>query len=152
MLRSAAAFILAALIAAASAPAAQAQTRDVPGARDYPGIGRFGGSVITGYQVKDFDAMLLQAAPFKDGKAADGSQLSINLVFPKGYPEWQQGSEMFQAAMAELGVEVVVEQLELATWIQRMVTTDEVNIPRPSSSGCSLQVVSLALSLSLLWW
>jgi OOP family OmpA-OmpF porin len=50
---------------------ASAQTRDVPGAKDYPGIGRFGGSVITGYQVKDFDATRLQAAPFKDGKPAD---------------------------------------------------------------------------------
>jgi OOP family OmpA-OmpF porin len=47
---------------------ALAQGRDVPGARDYPGIGRFAGSVITGYQVKDFDAVRLQASPFKDGK------------------------------------------------------------------------------------
>jgi OmpA-OmpF porin, OOP family len=47
---------------------ALAQGRDLPGARDYPGIGRFAGSVITGYQVKDFDAVRLQAAPFKDGK------------------------------------------------------------------------------------
>ena len=51
--------------------AAQAQTRDVAGSRDYPGIGRFGGSIITGYLVKDFDAARLQAAPFKDGKATD---------------------------------------------------------------------------------
>jgi OmpA-OmpF porin, OOP family len=50
---------------------ALAQTRDVAGSRDYPGIGRFAGSVITGYQVKDFDASRLQAAPFRDGKAAD---------------------------------------------------------------------------------
>jgi peptide/nickel transport system substrate-binding protein len=70
----------------------------------------------------------LEEAGYTDGKVADGSQLSINLVFPKGYPEWQQGSEMFQAAMAELGVEVVVEQLELATWIQRIVTTDEYDL------------------------
>jgi ABC-type transport system substrate-binding protein len=70
----------------------------------------------------------LEEAGYTDGKAADGRQLSINLVFPKGYPEWQQGSEMFQAAMAELGVEVVVEQLELATWIQRIVTTDEYDL------------------------
>lgn len=35
------------------------------------GIGRFKGSVITGYEVKDFDATKLQAAPFKDGKATD---------------------------------------------------------------------------------
>jgi outer membrane protein OmpA-like peptidoglycan-associated protein len=50
---------------------ALAQTRDVAGARDYPGIGRFAASVITGYQVKDFDATRLQAAPFRDGKPAD---------------------------------------------------------------------------------
>ena len=58
-----------------SAPGAQAQQRDVAGARDYPGIGRFAGSIITGYQVKDFDATNLQAAPFKDGKAADARRL-----------------------------------------------------------------------------
>jgi OOP family OmpA-OmpF porin len=28
----------------------------VPGSKDYPAIGRFAGSVITGYEVKDFDA------------------------------------------------------------------------------------------------
>lgn len=32
---------------------ALAQSRDVAGSRDFPGIGRFGGSVITGYQVRD---------------------------------------------------------------------------------------------------
>ena len=35
---------------------------------------------------------------------------------------------MFQAAMDELGVEVKVEELELATWIDRIVTTDEYDI------------------------
>jgi len=55
----------------ALASSALAQQRDVASARDYPGIGRFGGSVITGYVVKNFDATRLQAAPFKDGKAAD---------------------------------------------------------------------------------
>ena len=35
---------------------------------------------------------------------------------------------MFQAAMEELGVEVKVEELELATWIDRIVTTDEYDI------------------------
>ena len=42
---------LASLLALAT-PAA-AQQRDVAGARDYPGIGRFAGSVITGYLVKE---------------------------------------------------------------------------------------------------
>jgi OOP family OmpA-OmpF porin len=60
-----------ALVACLVAAGAHAQQRDVAGARDFPGIGRFAGSAITGYQVKDFDATRLQAAPFKDGKAAD---------------------------------------------------------------------------------
>ena len=56
-------------------PPATAQPGDVAGARDYPGIGRFAGSVITGYVAKNFDAMRLQAAPFKDGKATDERRL-----------------------------------------------------------------------------
>ena len=54
---------------------AAAQTRDVAGAKDYPGIGRFGGSVITGYQVKDFDAARMQGAAFKDGQPTDARRL-----------------------------------------------------------------------------
>ena len=54
---------------------ASAQTRDVVGAKDYPGIGRFGGSFITGYQVKDFDAARMQAAAFRDGQPADARRL-----------------------------------------------------------------------------
>jgi len=55
--------------------AAGAQTRDVAGAKDFPGIGRFGGSVISGYQVKDFDAARIQAAPFKNDKPPDAPRL-----------------------------------------------------------------------------
>ena len=55
--------------------AAGAQTRDVAGAKDFPGIGRFGGSVISGYQVKDFDAARIQAAPFRNDKPADARRL-----------------------------------------------------------------------------
>ncbi|MDO8396569.1 MAG: OmpA family protein [Bradyrhizobium sp.] len=54
---------------------ASAQTRDVAGARDFPGVGRFAGSVITGYQMKDFDAARMQAAAFKDGQPADARRL-----------------------------------------------------------------------------
>src|SRR5258707_2760629 len=54
---------------------AGAQTRDVAGAKDFPGIGRFGGSVISGYQVKDFDAALIQAAPLQNDKPADARRL-----------------------------------------------------------------------------
>ncbi len=70
----------------------------------------------------------LAAAGYADGKSSDGSQLTMNIVFPKGYPEWRQGSEMFQAAMAEVGVDVAVEELELATWIDRIVNTDEYDL------------------------
>ena len=54
---------------------AGAHTRDVAGAKDFPGIGRFGGSVISGYQVKDFDAARIQAAPFRNDKPADARRL-----------------------------------------------------------------------------
>ncbi len=64
------------LALALSAPTgAGAQTRDVMGAKDVAGIGRFVGSVITGYQIKDFDAARMQAAPFKDGQPADARRL-----------------------------------------------------------------------------
>jgi peptide/nickel transport system substrate-binding protein len=69
----------------------------------------------------------LEAAGYVDGKK-DGEQLSINIVFPKGYPELKQGSEMFQAAMAEINVDVKVEELELATWIDRIVTNPDFDI------------------------
>ena len=54
---------------------ANAQTRDVAGARDFAGIGRFGGSVISGYQVKDFDAARMQAAAFRDGQPVDARRV-----------------------------------------------------------------------------
>src|SRR3954465_4194385 len=59
---------------------AMAQTRDVAGARDYPGIGRFGGSVITGYLAKDFDAARMQAAAFKDGQPTGARRLEGRVV------------------------------------------------------------------------
>ena len=67
---------LALLLALSFVPAAAcAQGRDIAGARDFPGIGRFSGSAITGYQVKDFDAARMQGAPFKEGKPADARRL-----------------------------------------------------------------------------
>ncbi len=55
--------------------AAAAQPGDARGGKDYPGIGRFKGSVITGYQAKDFDAARMQGAPFKDGKPTKALRL-----------------------------------------------------------------------------
>ena len=70
----------------------------------------------------------LAAGGYPDGQGADGARLAMTIVFPKGYPEWRQGSEMFQAAMAEVGVDVAVEELELATWIDRIVNTDNYDL------------------------
>jgi OOP family OmpA-OmpF porin len=55
--------------------AAFAQARDVAGSKDFPGIGRFAGSVISGHQMKNFDVARMQAAAFKDGKPSDTPRL-----------------------------------------------------------------------------
>jgi len=95
-----------------SAPvAAQAQTRDVAGSGDYPGIGRFGGSIITGYQVKDFDATRLQAAPFKDGKAADARRLEGKITRiayrTNPGPSILEVSRNFETQLAKAGFETL---------------------------------------------
>src|SRR5438046_958247 len=67
--------VLIPLLSIMAVTAARAQGRDVAGARDFPGIGRFGGSVITGYVVTEFDAARMQAAAVKDGQPADARRL-----------------------------------------------------------------------------
>jgi len=89
-----------------------AQKGDVAGSRDYPGIGRFAGSVITGYQVKDFDAMRLQAAPFQNGKAAaerrvEGRITRIAYRTNPG-PSILEVSRNFESQLAKAGFETLV--------------------------------------------
>ena len=55
-MRKLAAVLFLLLVLGCGSSSAQAESGDVPGSKDYPGIGRFGGSVITGYEAKDFDA------------------------------------------------------------------------------------------------
>jgi len=91
---------------------ARAQRGDVAGARDYPGIGRFAGNVITGYQVKDFDAARLQAAPFKNGKAADERRLE-GRVTRIAYrtnpgPSIIEVSRNFETQLAKAGFDTLV--------------------------------------------
>jgi outer membrane protein OmpA-like peptidoglycan-associated protein len=50
---------------------ARAAEEDVAGSADYPGLGRFAGSVVTGYDARDFDATVVEAKPFKSGKPVD---------------------------------------------------------------------------------
>jgi outer membrane protein OmpA-like peptidoglycan-associated protein len=93
------------------APAA-AQSRDIAGAKDFPGIGRFGGSVITGYQTKDFDAARIQAAPFKDGQPADARRLEGNVTRiayrTKPGPSILEVSRNFETQLAKAGFETLL--------------------------------------------
>ena len=91
---------------------AHAQRGDVAGSRDFPGIGRFAGSVITGYQVKDFDAARLQAAPFKNGKPADARRLE-GRVTRIAYrtnpgPSILEVSRNFETQLAKAGYETLL--------------------------------------------
>jgi outer membrane protein OmpA-like peptidoglycan-associated protein len=89
-----------------------AQARDVAGARDFPGIGRFGGSVVTGYQVKDFDAARMQGAAFKDGQPADARRLEGRITriayrTPPG-PSILEVSRNFETQLAKAGFETLL--------------------------------------------
>jgi OmpA-OmpF porin, OOP family len=91
---------------------AGAQTRDVAGAKDFPGIGRFGGSVITGYVAKDFDAARIQAAAFKDGQPADARRLEGRVTRiayrTKAGPSILEVSRNFETQLAKAGFETLV--------------------------------------------
>jgi outer membrane protein OmpA-like peptidoglycan-associated protein len=91
---------------------ASAEPGDASGSRDYPGIGRFAGSVITGYETKDFDAARLQAAVFKDGKPADARRVE-GRVTRIGYrtrsgPSILEVSRNFELQLEKAGFETLV--------------------------------------------
>lgn len=89
-----------------------AQRGDVAGSRDYPGIGRFTGSVITGYQVKDFDATRLQAAPFQNGKPTAERRLEgrITRIAYRANPgpSIVEVARNFETQLAKAGFETLV--------------------------------------------
>src|SRR5215468_5364724 len=91
---------------------AHAQARDVAGSRDYPGIGRFGGSVISGYQVKDFDAARMQGAAFRDGKPVDARRLEGRIVRiayrSNPGPSILEVSRNFETQLAKAGFETLL--------------------------------------------
>ena len=100
------------VIALAALSPAHAEKGDVAGSRDYPGIGRFAGSVITGYSVKDFDATKLQAAPFKDGAATDERKPEgrvTRIAYRTGPgPSIVEVSRNFETQLASAGFETLV--------------------------------------------
>jgi OmpA-OmpF porin, OOP family len=91
---------------------AHAQRGDVAGSRDFPGIGRFAGSVITGYQVKDFDAARLQAAAFKDGKPTNERRLEGRITRiayrTNPGPSILEVSRNFENQLAKAGFEALL--------------------------------------------
>jgi outer membrane protein OmpA-like peptidoglycan-associated protein len=101
------------LIMALGELAASAATGDLPGSKDYPGIGRFAGSIITGYDAKDFDAVRLQAAPFADGKPTDARQVegrAIRIAYrvPGPGPSIVEVARNFETQLAKAGFEQLV--------------------------------------------
>lgn len=72
--------LLTAALTLGSLATATAQPGDVKGAKDYPGIGRFEGSVIGGYEVKNFDATTVQAAPFVKRKPSDARRIEGRII------------------------------------------------------------------------
>ncbi|MGV7217525.1 OmpA family protein [Bradyrhizobium sp. UFLA05-112] len=92
--------------------ATHAQTRDVTGARDYPGVGRFAGSVITGYVTKDFDATRMQAAAFRDGQPTDARRLDGRVVRiayrTSPGPSILEVSRNFETQLAKAGFETLL--------------------------------------------
>ncbi|NVO13491.1 MAG: OmpA family protein [Rhodoplanes sp.] len=110
-----AAALLAAFLVDVAGPrpsTAQAQARDVAGSRDHPGIGRFRGSVITGYAAKDFDAARFQAAAFADGKPTDARRLEgriTRIAYRTGPgPSILEVARNFETQLAKAGFETVV--------------------------------------------
>jgi OOP family OmpA-OmpF porin len=91
---------------------ADAQTRDVAGAKDFPGIGRFARSVVTGYQVKDFDAARMQGAPFKDDKPTDARRLEgriTRIAYRTALgPSILEVSRNFETQLAKAGFETLL--------------------------------------------
>lgn len=135
------------LLALPSSPSAFAQQRDVAGSRDYPGIGRFGGSVITGYQAKDFDVMRLQAAPFKDGKASDARRLEgrvTRIAWKTGVgPSILEVSRNFEQQLAKSGFETLLAcDTDACGGIPFVEAVDVLPIPAMWADGFNFRYVT----------
>ena len=138
--------LLAALLFA-HAVTASAQTRDVAGSRDYPGIGRFAGSVITGYVVKDFDAARMQAASFKDGQPTDARRLEGRIVRiayrTNPGPSILEVSRNFETQLAKAGFETLLAcDTDACGAIPFTESIDTLPIPQMWVDGFSYRYVA----------
>lgn len=92
--------------------ALSAQDADVAGAKDYPGIGRFKGSIVTGYDVKDFDATRIEAGAFKGDKPTDERKLEgriTRIAYRTGVgPSILEVSRNFETQLKKAGFETLL--------------------------------------------
>ncbi|WP_375310916.1 OmpA family protein [Bradyrhizobium sp. A5] len=124
-----------------------AQTRDVAGSRDYPGIGRFSGSAITGYVVNDFDAARMQAASFKDGQPTDARRLEGRIVRiayrTNPGPSILEVSRNFEMQLAKAGFETLLAcDTDACGAIPFTESIDTLPIPQMWVDGFSYRYVA----------
>ena len=83
------------------------------GSKDFPGIGRFAGSVISGHQVKNFDIARMQAAAFKDGKPSDTPRLEGRITRiayrTSPGPSIVEVSRNFETQLTKAGFETLLD-------------------------------------------
>jgi len=92
-------------------PAANAAEGDPPGAKDHPDLGRFDGTVITAYDVKDYDAYTLPLGPIARGgdnedKELEGRITRIAYKRPPG-PSVLEIARNYENRLEEKGYEIL---------------------------------------------
>ncbi len=80
----------------------------------------------------DMAAKLLSEAGYPGGRG-----LSFTLLIPSGYPEYRQLSEMMQGTWSDLGAQVAIEEVELATWANRLIKTREFDAAVDGTRRCA---------------
>ncbi len=103
------AFLAATLTGAAVALGAAAQDGDVDGTADLPGVGRFEGAVITGYDAREFDEHDFTAGPVSDPASTttlEGRVVRVAYRAPEG-ASIAQVFRSYESALESAGYEVV---------------------------------------------
>lgn len=127
------------LLAAAMVPA-RAEPGDIEGSKDFAGIGRFAGSIITGHSVKDFDAARLQAAAFESGQAADARRLEGRITRiayrTAPGPSILEVSRNFERQLQEAGYETLLScETDACGGIPFLEAVDVLPIPQMWADG-----------------
>ena len=80
-----------------------ASAQDIEGSADHPLVGRYEGSTISGYDVREFDVFPLPAAPGPEGfRDVEGRVTRISYILPEGVAP-VAALRNFETALAERG-------------------------------------------------